>query len=167
MSLAVGVRRRVRWPVAGLAAVACWVAAVPVLAAFTDTEHNPQDVQAADEIDPPPLDAGIRVQSLRNRSDGANQIVPTVQILNDSDVALDLRAVTLRYWFTVDGASTVISDCYYAVGGCGQLTHRVVVPEPSHAGGDRYLEVGFTAGSVAPGATSGEIRIGLRRDFRP
>lgn len=153
-----------RWSAGGVVAVVCcWLAVGPVWAAFTDTVTNPQVVQAAEGVDPPEPVAGVRVQSLRSRSDGDTQIVATVQVLNDSAETLDLSSVTLRYWFTPDGASSLVSDCYYAAVGCSQVTHQVVVPEPSHAGGNRYLAIGFTAGSVPPGSSSGEIQIGLRR----
>ena len=98
MSLSVGVRRRVRWPVAGLAAVACWVAEAPVLAAFTDTEHNPQDVQAADEIDPPPVDAlaPIAISNSRVLSSDAPDAVVTLGQVGVAAVGVAIAAGTMR-----------------------------------------------------------------------
>ncbi|MGK3989224.1 cellulose binding domain-containing protein [Sorangium sp. So ce136] len=85
-----------------------------------------------------------------------------VQVRNTGDETITLSDVTIRYWFTRDeAASPFVSVCDFASipGGHTSVTWRF--GEASAAEADRYLELGFTsdAGTLAPGATSGEAQI--------
>ncbi|WP_405475381.1 endo-1,4-beta-xylanase [Streptomyces sp. NBC_00009] len=105
----------------------------------------------------------LKVQYKNNdQSAGDNSIKPGLQLVNTGDSAVDLSKVTVRYYFSGEsGASTYSTWCDWAVLGCGALTHRVVAMSGPAAGADHYLEVGFaaTAGSLAPGASSGEAQL--------
>ncbi|MGK3967856.1 cellulose binding domain-containing protein [Sorangium sp. So ce118] len=85
-----------------------------------------------------------------------------VLVRNTGDETIALSDVTIRYWFTGDGAtSAFVGACDYTSipGGCASTTRTF--GEASAAEADRYLELGFTsaAGTLAPGATSGEVQI--------
>ncbi|MFJ5848338.1 endo-1,4-beta-xylanase [Streptomyces sp. NPDC092903] len=97
-------------------------------------------------------------------SAGDNQIKPGLQVVNTGTTAVSLSEVTVRYWFTGDnGASTYATWCDWSPLGCATVTHRVAAPGSPSAGADHYLEVGFTGGSLAPGASTGEIQLRLSK----
>lgn len=105
----------------------------------------------------------LKVQYKNNdHSADDNSIKPGLQLVNTGDSAVNLSKVTVRYYFSSgSGAPTYSTWCDWAVLGCGTLTHRVVAMSSPKAGADHYLEVGFaaTAGSLAPGASSGEAQL--------
>jgi endo-1,4-beta-xylanase len=49
--------------------------------------------------------------------------------------------------------------CVYAAIGCGRITHRVVLISQPRTNADAYLLVGFTSGSLAPGASIGDSQL--------
>ncbi|MFD7867447.1 cellulose binding domain-containing protein [Streptomyces sp. NPDC059783] len=93
-------------------------------------------------------------------SPGDNQIRPGLQLVNTGTTPVDLSTVTLRYWFSGEsGPDSYGTACDYAVVGCGTVTHRVVRAGSAAPGADHYLEVGFTGGTLAPGASTGELQL--------
>lgn len=103
----------------------------------------------------------LKVQYKNNdASPGDNQIRPGLQLVNTGTTAVDLSKVSLRYWFSAEsGSASYGTSCDYAVIGCGALTHRVAQAGAAGTGADHYLEVGFTGGSLAPGASTGEMQL--------
>ncbi|WP_443050262.1 GH12 family glycosyl hydrolase domain-containing protein [Streptomyces sp. NBC_00236] len=102
----------------------------------------------------------LKVQYKNNDSaPGDNQIRPGFQLVNTGSTAVDLSKVSLRYWFSGEsGSASYGTSCDYAVIGCGTVTHRVA-SAGSAPGADHYLEVGFSGGSLAPGASTGEMQL--------
>ncbi|MYQ80456.1 hypothetical protein GTW64_25400 [Streptomyces sp. SID4923] len=102
----------------------------------------------------------LKAQYKNNDSSATdNQIRPGLQLVNTGSTAVDLSTVKLRYWFTPEsGAAGFGTACDYAVVGCGNVTHTVKQAGTA-AGASHYLEVGFTGGSLAPGASTGEIQL--------
>ncbi|MFJ9186371.1 glycoside hydrolase family 6 protein [Streptomyces anulatus] len=93
-----------------------------------------------------------------------NQIRMSLRLVNTGSAAIDLSTVTARYWFTPDGgASTFGTACDYAVLGCGNVTHGVRPASTPATGASHYLEVGFGSGSLAAGATTGEIQLRINK----
>jgi hypothetical protein len=101
------------------------------------------------------------------RGDGAarsSQVGVTLQVANRGTTALPLTGVTLRYWFTGDAPSpTYQVFCDWAVVGCAQVRTEVVKLPTAKTGADAYLQVTFTGGAVAAGATSGDLQLRLAK----
>lgn len=88
-----------------------------------------------------------------------NGIRPLIRIVNTGAVAVDLSKVTVRYWFTKDGATSQNYWCDWAqIGNTNIVSSFVAVTGRTSA--DNYLELGFktTAGSLAAGSNTGEIQ---------
>ena len=92
-----------------------------------------------------------------------NQIRPSLQLINTGSTAVDLSNVTVRYWFTGDGGTTFTTSCDYAVLGCGNITQNVTAMAASKTGADHYLQVSFTGGSLAAGASTSDIQSRLNK----
>ncbi|MFD4712613.1 glycoside hydrolase family 6 protein [Streptomyces sp. NPDC058430] len=89
-----------------------------------------------------------------------NQIRMGLQLVNTGTTSVNLSTVRVRYWFTPEaGASTFSTACDYAVLGCGTLTQKVTTSGSSAAGASHYLEVGFGSGTLAAGASTGEMQL--------
>jgi len=101
--------------------------------------------------------------AVQQRGDGGvrdSQIRATLQVANRGTTALPLSRVTLRYWFTGDTPSPSYQVfCDWAVIGCAQVKAEVVKLPTARTGADAYLQVTFTGGSVAAGATSGDLQL--------
>jgi endoglucanase len=101
------------------------------------------------------------------RGDGGardSQVRATLQVANRGTTALPLTGVTLRYWFTGDTSSpTYQVFCDWAVVGCAQVKVEVVKLPSARTGADAYLQVTFTGGTVAAGATSGDLQLRMAK----
>ena len=91
----------------------------------------------------------------------------SLQVKNDDTVPVPLSNVKIRYWYTRDDGKWQSFNCYYAVVGSGNVTGNMVrIPLSSaFSTADFYSEIGFTsgAGSLNPGANSGEVQITLSK----
>jgi cellulose binding protein with CBM3 domain len=107
-------------------------------------------------------DAGLRVQDRSHDNDNPdNTLYALYQIVNTSSTPVPLSSLTMRYWFTDENpADPLVFECDWAQVDCANVTAKfVTLPTPA-AKANTYLEIGFTAaaGSIAPGASSGEIQ---------
>jgi endoglucanase len=110
---------------------------------------------------PPAGDAKVKAR-YRNYDGSAtdNQAKPGLQIVNTGTTSLNLASVKVRYYFTRDGGSTTVNSwCDWAQLGCDRITRTVQAISPARPAADRYLEVGFTGGTLAPGASTGDIQL--------
>jgi endoglucanase len=95
-----------------------------------------------------------------------NMLGPNFAVVNKGSAAVPLSEVTIRYWFTSDGgSSTFTTNCWYAAVGCGNVMMSVGTVSSPVTGADHYLQVGFTsgAGSLAAGASTGQIQAGVNK----
>ncbi|MFF5038099.1 glycoside hydrolase family 6 protein [Streptomyces nigra] len=113
----------------------------------------------------PDPSGGLKVAYKNNDSSATdNAIRPGLRITNTGSAALDLTGVTARYYFTRDGGSSTVSAwCDYAAVGCSNVKLRVVPLSSPVAGADAYLEVGFSAGSLAAGRDTGDIQVRMAK----
>ena len=101
-------------------------------------------------------------------SAGSDMVEPWFTVTNTSGQTLNLSTVKIRYYFTIDSASSYQYTCEWAQIGCGNLTGTIgTLPAPS-ATADHYLEVGFSGGSLAPGASTGDMQLRMNAaDWAP
>lgn len=88
-----------------------------------------------------------------------SQLRPHFQIVNSGKSAVPLPELTLRYWFTADGAADFQQWCDYARLDARNVTRAVTRLDAPVNGADAYLEVGFVEGTLEPDGQSGEIQL--------
>ncbi|GAA1290405.1 glycoside hydrolase family 9 protein [Saccharothrix xinjiangensis] len=102
----------------------------------------------------------LAVQQRGSGSATANQIGAALALVNRGGAAVDRAAVTLRYWFTGDSSNAGYQVfCDWAAMGCANVRATVVKLPTARAGADAYVQVSFTAGSLAAGASTGDIQL--------
>ncbi|WP_328557858.1 glycoside hydrolase family 6 protein [Streptomyces sp. NBC_00358] len=109
--------------------------------------------------------SGLKAQYKNNDSStGDNQVKPGLQLVNSGSAAVDLTKVTIRYWFTGESSSAGYQTfCDWAQLGCSTVKTSTSSLPQARPGADHYLEVGFSAGSLAPGASSGDLQLRMAK----
>jgi hypothetical protein len=105
---------------------------------------------------------GIKVQYLNGDANapGDNQIKPHLQLFNTGSASLDLKTVTVRYYFTHESVPAPFATaCDYAAMGCANIASKVVLMPTPLTGADAYLEVTFTGGTLLAGTNTGAIQL--------
>ncbi|WP_245874017.1 cellulase family glycosylhydrolase [Streptomyces phaeoluteigriseus] len=106
----------------------------------------------------------VKVRYKNNDSSATdNAVRPSLHVVNSGTSDLGLDTVAVRYYFTRDGSASVNAWCDYAAVGCAQVKLRVVPLATAVPGADAYLEVSFTGGSLAAGATTGDIQLRMNK----
>ncbi|WP_020571535.1 DUF5722 domain-containing protein [Neolewinella persica] len=117
--------------------------------------------------EPTPVAPVVSLKAMHKNTDNAgnNTIKPELNLVNDGNVPVDYADLTLRYWFTPEGTSTVTPNLDYAVLGAANVT-RQIVDAGDLTGGSRYLEVGFDAslGQLGAGSETGQMKFRLAKD---
>ncbi|GAA0399045.1 hydrolase [Acrocarpospora corrugata] len=94
----------------------------------------------------------------------ADQAEPWFNLINNGTTAIPLSGLKIRYYFKADSAAQQYRfACSWAVVSCSTVTGAFGAISPGTATADRYLEVGFTAGSLAAGAQSGDMQLRFYR----
>ncbi|WP_051772845.1 glycoside hydrolase family 9 protein [Saccharothrix sp. NRRL B-16314] len=102
----------------------------------------------------------IAVQQRGSGAASTNQIGATIAVVNRGTTAVDRSTVTTRYWFTGDTANANYQVfCDWAVVGCANVRATVVKLPGGRPGADAYLQVSFAAGTLAAGASTGDIQL--------
>ncbi|MFD6418880.1 cellulose binding domain-containing protein [Streptomyces sp. NPDC060194] len=102
----------------------------------------------------------------RQSSTGGDQVEPWFKVVNTGSTPVALSTVKIRYYFKADpGAAGYTYACSWAVKGCANITGTFGSLANPTATADRYLEIGFTAGagSLAPGANTGDMQLRFHR----
>ncbi|GAA1385613.1 cellulose binding domain-containing protein [Kitasatospora putterlickiae] len=102
----------------------------------------------------------------RNGGGGGAQVSPWLKVVNTGSAPVALEQVKLRYYFRSDSPLAAYRfACDWAVRGCANVTGTIGTIQESGAAADRYLEIGFTAGAgtLAPGADSGDLQLRVHR----
>ncbi|MFJ5034557.1 cellulose binding domain-containing protein [Streptomyces sp. NPDC088560] len=109
----------------------------------------------------PPLTVDYKTSTA---SATASEIDPFLEVLNTGTSPVDLSTVTLRYYFTADNGPYTF-QCAWATPGCANLTGTVVAMANPTATADHYLQISFGhgAGTLQPGANSGDLQLRLHR----
>lgn len=94
-----------------------------------------------------------------------NSIKPGLQLVNNGSSGVDLSTITVRYWFTKDGASPLATPtCYWAAIDCTNVKLSQGAVVHARTGADVYVEVGFKPVTLAgDGAQSGDIQLGINK----
>jgi hypothetical protein len=106
--------------------------------------------------------AGTLQVQYKTTDTGTDQIEPWFTVTNSGSSAVSLSTVSIRYYFTEDGHPYNFA-CEWAQVGCANLTGTVVAMPTPTATADHYLEVDFTGGSLAAGASTGDLQLRLNR----
>jgi hypothetical protein len=94
----------------------------------------------------------------------ADQVEPWFDLVNDGSSAVPLSGVRIRYYFKADSPSQQYRfACSWAVISCSTVTGAFGAISPGTATADRYLEVGFTSGTLAAGAHTGDMQLRFYR----
>jgi len=89
-----------------------------------------------------------------------NTINPYISLKNTGDSPVALSDLQVRYYFTVDGDTPQNFVCDWAQVGCANVQGQLVKLPVAKSGADYYVEFTFdaAAGTLAPGASSGDIQ---------
>ncbi len=97
--------------------------------------------------------APLTVQYRTGTGPSADEAEPWFEIADNSGSAISLNQVTLRYYFSADTTGSYVFACAWAVVGCSTITGTVAALGNPTATADHYLQIAFTGGSIAAGAT--------------
>lgn len=98
----------------------------------------------------------------------SNEMKPHIDLKNGGATDQPLSEITVRYWFTINGDHALVNFCDYAKLGCSSISGAYTKLATAKATADYYFELQFTAaaGSLGPGASTGEIQLRLSKsDF--
>src|SRR5215831_6957309 len=114
----------------------------------------------------------LKVQDRSHDQDSPdNNLYALYEIFNTGTTPVPMSAITMRYWFTNESpADPLVFNCDFAQVSCSNITSRFVTVANAVPLADTYVEIGFLsgAGTLAPGANSGEIQTRVHKtDFLP
>ncbi|WP_230880876.1 cellulose binding domain-containing protein [Planomonospora sp. ID91781] len=108
----------------------------------------------------------LRLQYMTTSTEAlTDQVEPLFKIVNGGTAPVALSQVKIRYYFK--GETGHRFACSWARIRCSTVTGRFVPLAKPVRGADRYLEVGFTSGRLAPGTDTGDLELRFHRpDWR-
>lgn len=139
-----------------------------VVSASNSVGESPDSPEASAKpaSTPIPVQGNLKLEYRTNDTNpGDNQFRPQFRIVNTGDTAVSLSNVKIRYYYTIDGDKPQQFHCDYAAIGSSNVSGTFVKLPSAKPGADYYLEISFGAGagSLAPGANSGEIQVRVNK----
>jgi hypothetical protein len=92
-----------------------------------------------------------------------NQIKPHLNIVNQTNSAIPLSELKIRYYFTRDTVQPLAFTCHGAAVGCGNLTSTFVALSSPVGNADHYLEIGFSGGTLPANGQTGDIFVRINK----
>lgn len=92
----------------------------------------------------------MKLQYKNNQTNQNGDIRPHMILFNNGDVTLNFTDITIRYWFVSDAPGLDVYTNDWAQVGTANVNGTF-----GSIGGQRYLQVGFTAGAELPGWKGG------------
>lgn len=128
------------------------------------TKDSTKDIPETPTQDQPTQKNSVSVEyRAGDGSVNGNQIRPQLHVKNNGNTKVNLKNITVRYWYNAKNKRQNL-DCDYAQIGCGNVTHKFVTLHKPKQGADAYLELGFKNGTLSPGESTGEIQLRLHND---
>ena len=94
-----------------------------------------------------------------------DEVDPWFELVNNTSSAIPYSSLTIDYYFSDPSNETYDFGCAWAVVSCADLTGTVAPLASPSTGADHYLRISFSAaaGSLAPGANSGDMELRMWR----
>jgi hypothetical protein len=104
-----------------------------------------------------------KVQYKNRDANTAQQTLLALNVVSIGSTPVPLAQLKIRYWFTAESGGMPVSpqDCDYgdpSAGSCSNVTMQMVSIAP-RTNANTYWEIGFLAGTLAPGGNAGEIQL--------
>jgi hypothetical protein len=94
-----------------------------------------------------------------------DEVDPWFELVNNTSSAIPYSSLTIDYYFSDPSNETYDFGCAWAVVSCADVTGAVSPLAGPTATADHYLQISFSgaAGSLAPGANSGDMQLRMWR----
>lgn len=94
-----------------------------------------------------------------------DEVDPWFELVNNTSSAIPYSSLTIDYYFSDPSDETYDFGCAWAVVSCADLTGTVLAAPSPTTGADHILQITFSAaaGSLAPGANSGDMELRMWR----
>ncbi|HEX4790009.1 MAG TPA: cellulose binding domain-containing protein [Actinospica sp.] len=95
----------------------------------------------------------------------SDEVDPWFELVNNTTSAIPYSGITIDYYFSDPSNETYDFGCAWAVVSCADLTGTVHTLSSPATKADHYLQISFgsAAGSLAPGANSGDMQLRMWR----